>query len=304
MLKLLKSRAISIFLLVLCAVFVAVISLGRPLYSAYLEQIFIRRAAAADLLVSFDRLDASITRVRAARMDLQLPRYLMGVEFSEVEIFPNLFSLLLMRATLSFKASPYLGSLSGQITYSISADSTELRIAGRDLDISSHPQLEALGIKSGFLTFNIEGLKLQGKKPVSGRGFLRLENFSKPAVTTIYPGMFGSPLTIQIPAVPQMNMEASLNLENQAIDISTFKLGSSLGSISGKGVINLNELGNLTAIDLSSRFELSSEGKALVGGFLPLISSGRLSENSTKFDLSVSGSADSVKYSFFPLTSS
>ena len=272
-----------------------------PLAGNYIEQktiAIINNSSTAR--VSFEDLDVHLRSLEARRMKLYFPRLMSGLELEDVEMQLSILSLLSLTPRFDAQAKLYSGKLQSDSSVSVLSADMKMMVSGQNVKISQHPLLNALGISSGKLNFDVSDLQIIDTKPKSGKLDLTLSKMTLPKefwtrLDRLAPGLKLGPAAQLAPEVGDIELNGKIRLDQDALHIESFKLDSSLGAISGHALLVLDQLKGLQRVNLRIETDLKKDGALLMNLLrqapgVKITKGSRVAQNHPKWRLSLDGS--------------
>jgi len=220
-------------------------------------------------------------------------------KLKNVEFDISLLRFLIFSAAASLQADAYSGKILGECSYGLFSNSGNASLRVVDLALADHPQVNGFGITSGKLGIDIGDItfsRKQGFEHLSG--IVNLIDVNKPSSTTLSARITGAPLDITLPKFSNLSLTSTVTLNSSELNIPSFKLSSSLGSLLGSFQSNLRRSGRLGKIEGRVQVRLTDSGSEFFGSFLTLVGRGVIDSSSKNFTINLSGLATRPVYSF------
>ncbi|MBN8550583.1 MAG: type II secretion system protein GspN [Deltaproteobacteria bacterium] len=280
--------ALGVVLLGLLLAALFLVNPGR--YSAYLEQSMVRSARDAGVLLSFGNSQLSLSQLQAHQVKIAIPRKFLFFDVDSISLQPEYLTLLGLKPRMSLEAKLYEGTLNGIGQYWLRSGEGTGSIRAQDIKVAEHAQLSGLGLRDGTLALEGLDLSFDPSGLRSGKLQVLLQGVQKPQTSSFPLRSFGLPLDLQLPSFSDLNLSLRADVQRPNIEISEFDLSSSLGTLKARGKLTLAPNGQPGSIILDGTTELTSEGLAALGQYLPLLSGGSIDETTSRFRFLLKGS--------------
>lgn len=259
-----------------------------PQLARYLEEEITASVPRTVANISLRDINSRFIGLDLSSVSFFFPRAFFGLELTEVQarlswgaIFRGLWG-----ANLNAKA--YNGTLQASFNQGILSAKQALSFSGEAIAVAQHPQLSALGFKSGILDFEAPRLDLAESAP-EGRISLKLRGANKPGTTNLPPSITGFPFAVPIPPITDLSVTIEARMRDGEILIERGDCSSSLLKASGRGVILLDKNHRPARIEYRASITLSEAGKRNIGPYLGIISENRLTPDVSEFEVGLLG---------------
>lgn len=283
-----KRKLIALALLFL--VIIGLVLVDSSYFGALVQSCVNNVASRHSVTVASRDTRADFIGIKASGIDLFLRKLLVGFRIDTIHIKPCYSCLLSLRPSLSVAGAAYQGVFNGfwePLSYDL--DNVRFGVAFDRLKIGLHPNLLAMGIKSGQLNLVLSDFVLRAGVLKSGRLLLLLEELSKPQETLLKAALLGLPFDVQVPAFDALDLQVDLDIQSNRVRIKRLESKSSLHKLSGFGEISRNGDGKLMMIVASFRIDLRAAGVKSIAPWLAIASGGDPQSPSASYVIGVSG---------------
>jgi len=216
--------------------------------------------------ISFNRLALEFPIQVQLQSGVSVPLAL-PVVVDQGKLNSSLWQLLLLNFDNSWDLKLYGGQLTGKTRGTFSNLVSDVTITGDKIEIGENPFFQSNAI-SALLSFNFEGKISNELKPLPvSSGELRL---------SIANGYYGGGHKIQsglitLPAVEDLSLQGSAQLNNSQVLLKDLKIDSSLGSANFSGHVRFDKsLNQVERGILKGNVRLSETGTQSLAGYLAL----------------------------------
>ena len=157
------------------------------------------------------------------------------------------------------------------------------------INFSKHPQINFFGISDGLVSIDIQDALLENDNLSIDKFKITIENFSRDFETIIPSQITKLPFSITLPEIKNGFLDLICNIKNQRLNIDFLTIKSNLLDLQIKSIVNFSNKRILKFEQLDGDVRLSTEGLALIGQFLPLISNNYLSVADRNFKFRLKG---------------
>lgn len=214
-------------------------------------------------------------------------------EIETLTLRPAWLSLLGGELISDIDGNMYGGRIQGTIRANISQQEAKGSLYLTGIQLAQHLQLKALGLASGKLSLNLPSFSARNGTLQSAEIDLKVRDLSKPAASSF---MVGLPLPIAIPAFSDLSLEAACSIDGASTRCANIESASNLATLSANGSISIGATPNQSPLEFEADVSLSQDGQNAFGGYLPLISAGKLEPTQGMFKIKVQGSLASPRW--------
>lgn len=292
-------KLLVVFSLIFFVLLVAVLAVDRRFYAAYVEEQITSLAKAQNIPLSLKGFDLFFLGVRAENLETFIKQTLTPVNLGSVEVQTATTSLFKFNPSFTVSGKLYGGEVLAEIqSFPRSNSVTISKLAINDVRLALHPQLQALGVNKGILRASLERAKLMPQQVEAESLSLEIIDLEKPGSSMVPAFITGLPLDLNIPPVMGLSIKLRGIIKGGALRVSECTGKSNLASFKNLGdwTIALNK--RTPNLKFEARMDLTDEGLALVGQWLPVISQQKLSANARSFRIAGSGSLERPKINF------
>lgn len=209
--------------------------------------------------------------------------YPVELELENILVVPKLLSLLGANKEVDISTNLYDGILISNIHY-LSSDN---KIKVNDFDIrglklSEHPQIKMLNISNGTLDVKLNSAEINNDQFSYESFDVYIENFQKRVENFIPSWLLGIPMDIVIPKIYNGVFSINSKAKNNVIEISKLFSKSNLGKLELEAKLEIKNR-KARILQMRGRVKLDVDGYALIGPYLPLITSGVLDSSDSEF---------------------
>lgn len=273
---------------------VAILSIGtfvffdRTLAARFIEQRLVQSATRHGIRLGFTQSDLGLVGLSAEQLDIFMPRHFLQLQLDSPSLSVSGLDLLRLRYGGSLHADFYEGALHIHPSRSIWNDDVELRASLQNSKLRNQPQLVALGLTGGSLSFDLPSLVIKGGNSLDGQLTAQVVGVNKPAETVLSPLITGLPLEVRIPPFSDLKLELLLRARGTELFFERLMLESSLLSGTLRGSMQLDKSLRVDSVDLHGSMNLSDQGQQVLGPYLPFLGP-QINSESSEFELSVTG---------------
>lgn len=249
---------------------------GKAEYVRLIDRSLRNEAAVHGVRLTTRNLDIFPIGLRATEIEAFIVRALCSLTFGDVAV-----QLADLSPTFQFEGNAYGGRIEGTASKGWFSTALKGGVSAVGIDLARHPQLNALGVAGGTLTGQLQELHIDRAKPKTESSLFNvtIKGFTRPSPLTISPGQFGVPFGFTVPPIPPTDLAAAGSFEHSRLVLQRMTLQTELGTATASGEVPLSRDGNLTIEGVVSLSEVGSER---LGAFLPLVSQGSVSADTTR----------------------
>jgi len=256
-------------------------------YTDYFKQQAISAARNRQINLTWGKSAFTVSGFTAYDFEASIPRRLLTVSAQRIALTPSYASLVGLAPLVSVEADLYGGKASTALLFGQDGQVLPRSIILEHLELRKHPQLAALGISAGTVTLLLRDIQGDSLDSLVAAGTFALRGLSKPNPTVLPPALIGIPLTI--PVLHELSCTARLDLKPKLLSLEDINVNGTPGTMSGRTLFDRDQRGSFTTVSGEFKVELSSEGTALIGPYLPLVSNGRLAADIKNFTIIIGG---------------
>lgn len=277
---------------------IALATIDLNIFAPKVSKLIINSLAQRGIIANFYNPSITYSSYSAKSAQFFIPKSLTTFNLDQTTASISLFSLLTLTPTIRIDSKLYGGQFESKIRvnngtdYSINADLANIRLEQQN-------QIRAFEI-SGILGLNVKNLIMVAGKPTGGLIDLTIDQGKKIKPSKIDLTNFGAPLKVTIPAFDSLKAQITTELSDDKLVVKKMVLTSSLIDISGISELLLSHGRFVKAIKSDLSIKLSEAGLKEFGSFLPLASSGKLTDKTSSFKLKIEGSPNRPNLSFLP----
>ncbi len=258
-------------------------------YRDYIEQALVQGARNAGVMLSISGSELTPRSYTAHNVRISIPRKFLFFDVDLIEVLPEYSTLLTLAPRIQMNAKLYEGSMSVLGQYALRKGDGSGTLSVKDLKLAKHPQFAGFGVRDGSLSVDGKDLQFDNFGLRSGDVSLALNGVEKPQSSSFPLRNFGLPLDLQIPAITGLNLTVKAYMDRPAVDLSEVRLESSLGKLQARGKLTLAPNGQLASWLIDGTAELTADGQAALGQYLPLLSGGSIDETTQRFRILMKG---------------
>lgn len=272
----------------LCTLSLVLLGL-RPAVSNYVAVKIATRALNQNLSLEFTEPKVGILNLKAKSIVAGYHRFMLPINCKLEDFIFSAQILPLFSGQLGAQvtAKIYEGQLelTGQATAN---DIYNAEVNLRQFNLAKHEQLIRLGVESGLLDLKISDLNFINHQLSFDDLTLKLIDFDKTA-TYIPTWLSGFPIDINLPSLKKLQLEVVASAQDNLISVKKLHMRSNWADVDGQGVLKLTANRQFEIVDFSGQVELKSDGQAVLGPYLPLLSNGQLKAEDRFFNFSKKG---------------
>ncbi len=275
---------------------IAMVALGRIKRS--IESDLISSAKAKNITLRFNNSSSSFALYTAKSVEIDIPGILFGVTLDNLIISSSLPSLLTLKPKFNGEFGFYEGHVRVDGKASLSRASGQLSVRGDGIDMATHPRILMLGFSSAKINFDAPSIKLNPGGLVGDFEFF-LKDGERGGKTRIPLNRFGIPMSVQIPAISNINLDLKGSFDKKRLALKEINLDCSLGKAHGHGEIEPS--GARPSISIELEVTLYAQGMELIEPFLPFILGEAYNGPHDQFAIYLTGPIISPKFKITPV---
>lgn len=278
-------------------------SISAGTYGEFLKGKIVSLAKENHINLALGASELNLTHFSTSTLELQIPQTPLLALLQQVELQYPLLALLRGEFKPDLKAKIYGGEIlikaeiDRNIIYPTNKDSKlKASVDLNSLQLQQHPQISALGVEKGKLDLKLKIDKAQTQFQADGD--IALNELSFPTQKLLENVGLKIPFKLDLPEYSEINIEGPFRLTDQAIELQSVKFHTNYGEGTVQGNVKLSQ--SKANMNLAINVSLSDQGMRSFAAYLPIVSAGKLSEASRKFQLKVTGNNRSPIFKYSP----
>jgi len=258
-----KNKVIRAVIIFAVAFVIAAVLIPSSRYTNFIEQKVLSLINQGPIKASSEGLELHWIGASLSKLKLFLPRYFVGLDLEQVRAEVALISLLKFSPRIDLQGNALGGNLDLSFPISISSSGGSFNFHLNALKLSSHPQLEALGLKNGVLSLSSDQFVLSQAGEPQGTIKFGLANFSIPNGFTIPKRFTQMQNDLMVPKIEDLNLSTSIECAPLSIAFNTLDLSSSMGKAKGALEFSMGAKKQLQVSLLNLDLTLTEDGATL-----------------------------------------
>ena len=259
----------------------------KKTYQNYIKQEVVAVARARGIQLNWVNGDFTYSRVAFSQLEIQPPHGLK-TKFDTLVLTPRNLRLREGVVTMDFEGTLYGGWIKGSGDINKNGEFIPRRVTADGIVLSKIEQFEFFSLEGGVVALNFPEFTGDTTYTLEGRGTVSVTKLSKRIPTKVPGFVLGLPFPINVPAFENITLQISHDLNDTDLH-SVLNLDSTFGKCSSDTLVPRSTRPGTRILGPGFKGEtscsLTSQGQQIVGPFLPLMSQGKISAQSSKFEL-------------------